>query len=61
MSEKLLKITQVKSKIGRLEKHKASLLGLGVRRIHHSVVVKDSPEIRGMIAKVYYMVIVEDL
>lgn len=61
MSEKLLKITQVKSKNGRLEKHKASLLGLGIRRIHHSAIVKDSPEIRGMIAKVYYMVIVEDI
>ncbi len=60
MSTKQLKVTQIKSKNGRLAKHKASLLGLGIRRMHHTVVVNDTPENRGMIAKVYYMVKVEE-
>ncbi|CAG1021103.1 50S ribosomal protein L30 [Methylococcales bacterium] len=61
MSEKLLKVTQIKSKNGRLTKHKASLLGLGIRRMHHAVIVKDTPENRGMISKVIYMVNVEEI
>jgi large subunit ribosomal protein L30 len=61
MSVKQLKVTQIKSKNGRLATHKASLLGLGIRRIGHSVVVNDTPEIRGLIAKVYYMVSVEEI
>ncbi len=60
MSSKQLKVTQIKSKNGRLAKHKASLLGLGIRRMHHTVIVNDTPENRGMIAKVYYMVKVEE-
>ncbi|WP_111978864.1 50S ribosomal protein L30 [Algibacillus agarilyticus] len=54
-----LKVTQVKSSIGRLPKHKASLKGLGLRRINHTVEVEDTPSVRGMINKVYYMVKVE--
>ncbi len=61
MSSKQLKVTQIKSKNGRLAKHKASLLGLGIRRMHHTVIVNDTPENRGMIAKVYYMVKVEEV
>ena len=61
MSAKQLKVTQTKSKNGRLANHKACLLGLGIRRIGHSVVVNDTPENRGMIAKVYYMVSVEEI
>ncbi len=60
MTMKQLKVTQIKSKNGRLAKHKASLLGLGIRRMHHTVLVNDTPENRGMIAKVYYMVKVEE-
>ncbi len=60
MSSRQLKVTQIKSKNGRLAKHKASLLGLGIRRMHHTVMVNDTPENRGMIAKVYYMVKVEE-
>jgi large subunit ribosomal protein L30 len=60
MSVKQLKVTQIKSKNGRLAKHKACLLGLGIRRMHHTVLVNDTPENRGMIAKVYYMVSVEE-
>lgn len=61
MSVKQLKVTQIKSKNGRLAKHKACLLGLGIRRMHHSVIVNDTPEIRGIITKIYYMVSVEEV
>ncbi|QCI27318.1 50S ribosomal protein L30 [Buchnera aphidicola] len=49
-------ITQIKSSIGRLPKHKATILGLGLRRIGHTVIRKDTPSIRGMINKVSYMI-----
>jgi large subunit ribosomal protein L30 len=61
MNFKQLKVTQIKSKNGRLSKHKACLLGLGIRRMHHSVFVSDTPENRGMISKVYYMVNIEEV
>jgi large subunit ribosomal protein L30 len=60
MAKKTIKVTQVKSSIGRLPKHKASLLGLGLRRIGHTVEVEDIPSVRGMINAVYYMVKVEE-
>ncbi|ACA88922.1 MULTISPECIES: 50S ribosomal protein L30 [Shewanella] len=60
MATKTIKVTQTKSSIGRLPKHRASLLGLGLRRINHTVEVEDTPSVRGMINKVYYMVKVED-
>jgi len=54
-----VKVTQVKSSIGRLPKHKLCLKGLGLRKIGHTVEVEDTPSNRGMINKVYYMVKVE--
>jgi large subunit ribosomal protein L30 len=45
----------VKSTIGRLEAHKACVRGLGLRRLHHTVKVVDTPATRGMINKVSYM------
>ncbi|GAA6171695.1 MAG: 50S ribosomal protein L30 [Gammaproteobacteria bacterium] len=57
---KTVKVTQVKSSIGRLPKHRATLKGLGLRRINHTVELEDTPSVRGMINKVYYMVKVED-
>jgi large subunit ribosomal protein L30 len=57
---KKIRVTQTKSSNGRLQSHKATLTGLGLRRIRHTVEVEDTPEIRGMINKVYYMVRVED-
>jgi len=54
-----IKVTQTKSSIGRLPKHRATLTGLGLRRINHTVELEDTPCIRGMINKVYYMVKVE--
>lgn len=57
---KLIKITQTRSSIGRLPKHKATLRGLGLRRIGHTVEREDTPAIRGMVNQVYYMVKVEE-
>ncbi|MBF9001736.1 MULTISPECIES: 50S ribosomal protein L30 [Vibrio] len=55
-----IKVTQTKSSIGRLPKHKATLRGLGLRRINHTVELEDTPCVRGMINKVNYMVKVEE-
>ena len=54
-----MKIEQIRSSAKRLNAHKACLIGLGLRRIGHSVVVEDTPSIRGMINKVHYLVEVE--
>ena len=54
-----IKITQEKSKIRCLEKHKRTLVALGLRRIRHSVTHEDTPQIRGMIHQVRYLVRVE--
>ncbi|EJC1073083.1 50S ribosomal protein L30 [Vibrio kasasachensis] len=55
-----IKVTQTKSSIGRLPKHKATLRGLGLRKINHTVELEDTPCVRGMVNKVYYMVKVEE-
>jgi len=60
MAAKKVKVTQVKSAIGALAKHKACLTGLGLRRIRHSVEVDDTPAIRGMINKVIHLVEVSE-
>ena len=56
-----LKVTLVRSISGRLKDHKNCVRGLGLRRTHHSALVKDTPENRGMINKVSYMLKVEDV
>ncbi|GAC22081.1 large subunit ribosomal protein L30 [Paraglaciecola arctica BSs20135] len=53
---KMIKIKQTKSSIGRLPKHKATLTGLGLRRIGHISELEDTPSVRGMINRVFYMV-----
>ena len=55
-----LKVTLVKSMNGRLKKHQACVRGLGLRRMHQTVDVLDTPENRGMIQKVNYMVRCEE-
>jgi large subunit ribosomal protein L30 len=60
MAAKKIRVTQTKSSNGRLQSHKDTLRGLGLRRIRHTVELDDSPEIRGMINKVSYMIRVED-
>lgn len=59
--KKILRVTQTKSKFGRLPSHIACVKGLGLRRIHHTVELQDTPSIRGMINKVYYLLKVEEL
>jgi large subunit ribosomal protein L30 len=58
--KKIVKVTLVKSKNGRLKSHQACVKGLGLRKIGHTVELEDTPSVRGMIDKVYYMVSVED-
>ncbi|MBC08706.1 MAG: 50S ribosomal protein L30 [Gammaproteobacteria bacterium] len=60
MGKKTIKITQLKSSIGRLKDHKACLRGLGLRRINHVVEVEDTPSVRGMVNKISYMIKVEE-
>ena len=58
-SSKTLFITLIKSPIGRLKNHKASIAGLGLRKIGQTVEVEDSPAVRGMIKQVSYLLKVE--
>ena len=60
MSKKTIKVTQTRSSIGRLPKHKATLRGLGLRRINHTVELEDTACVRGMINQVCYMLKVEE-
>ncbi len=58
---KELKVTLVKSKHGRLRSHKACVAGLGLRKMHQTVTVIDTPENRGMINRVSYLLSVEEV
>ena len=53
---KTIKVTQLRSLIGTRPEHRASVRGLGLRRINHTVELADTPAIRGMINKVSYLV-----
>jgi large subunit ribosomal protein L30 len=53
---KTIKILQVRSSIGTPESHRQALRGLGLRRIRHVVERRDTPAVRGMVAKVPYLV-----
>lgn len=55
-----IKVTQIKSVIGRIQSHRACISGLGLRRLNQTVEVQDTPENRGMINKVNYLLKVED-
>ena len=57
---KELKVTLVKSRYGRLKSHKACVAGLGLRKMHQTVTVLDTPETRGMINRVSYLLSVEE-
>jgi large subunit ribosomal protein L30 len=54
-----IKVTQIKSTIGRIESHRACVRGLGIRRMNQTVEVQDTPANRGMINKVSYLLKVE--
>ncbi|HQT90743.1 MAG TPA: 50S ribosomal protein L30 [Candidatus Kryptobacter bacterium] len=58
--EKKIKITQIRSTIERPERQKRTIEALGLGRIRKSVVKTDTPQIRGMIAKVQHLVRVEE-
>ena len=56
MAEKTIKVTLVKSVIGTKQDHRATVRGLGLRRLNSSAVLEDTPAVRGMIHKVAYLV-----
>ena len=60
-AKKQVRVTLKRSVNRRTAKHKACVAGLGLRRIGHSVTVADSPENRGMINKVAYLLAVEEI
>jgi len=60
VAEKKIKVTLVKSVIGTKQDHRATVRGLGLRRINHTSELQDTPEVRGMIKKVAYLVKCEE-
>lgn len=60
MAEKKIKLTLIRSISGRAARHQATIASLGLRRLHHSVEVKDTPMTRGMIKQVNYLLRVEE-
>lgn len=60
MSERRIRLTMVRSQFGRLKNHKECLRGLGLKRMHQTVEVIDTPCNRGMINKISYMLRVEE-
>jgi len=60
-TDRRLRVTLIKSLNGRLKSHQDCVRGLGLRRMHHTVEVLDSPENRGMINKANYLLHVEEV
>ncbi len=58
--KQIMKVTLVRSMHGRLKSHQACVRGLGIRRMHNTVEVEDTPATRGMLNKVSYMVQAEE-
>jgi large subunit ribosomal protein L30 len=56
MEKKKIKIKMIRSVIGRPQKHKDVLRGLGLRKMNHTVTLEDTPQIRGMVRKVPHLV-----
>jgi large subunit ribosomal protein L30 len=61
MADKQVKVTLVRSTIGTKQDHRDTVRGLGLRRLNSSKVLKDTPQVRGMINKVDYLVTVSDV
>ena len=57
---KTLRVTLVKSVSGRLESHRACVRGLGLRRMHHTVEVADTPANRGMVNQIHYLLEIDE-
>jgi large subunit ribosomal protein L30 len=56
MADKKIKVTLVKSVIGTKQDHRATVRGLGLRKLNSSAVLEDTPAVRGMIRKIAYLV-----
>lgn len=61
MTSKRLKVTQTGSPIGRLDVQRQTLVGLGLNKLHRSKIWRDTPEVRGRIARVHHLVEVVEL
>ena len=59
MTKEKIKVTLIKSLIGRTASQKGSVVGLGLKKMHHTVELQDTPEVRGMINAVNFMLKVE--
>jgi large subunit ribosomal protein L30 len=59
-TEKMVRVTLVKSPIGYSKRQKATVRALGLRRMHQTIEHVDSPVLRGMLAKVGHLVLVEE-
>lgn len=59
-NEKTIKVTLARSPASKLPNHRLCVKGLGLRKIGHTVVVEDTPSIRGLINKVHFLVRVEE-
>ena len=59
MAKEKIKVTLIKSLIGRTASQKGSVVGLGLKKMHHTVELQDTPELRGMINAVNFMLKVE--
>ena len=55
MAEKKVKVTLIKSVIGTKQSHRATVTGLGLRRLNQTVELEDTPAVRGMINKISYL------
>ncbi|MDX1461084.1 MAG: 50S ribosomal protein L30 [Xanthomonadales bacterium] len=60
MAKKQINITLVRSPIGAQPKHRECVRGLGLKRMHQTVTLEDTPAVRGMVRKIDYMVRVEE-
>jgi large subunit ribosomal protein L30 len=56
-----INVTLIRSPIGAQPKHRECVRGLGLKRMHQTVTVEDTPSVRGMVNKIYYMVRVEEV
>jgi large subunit ribosomal protein L30 len=55
-----VKVTLIKSTIGKKASHKATVVGLGLKKINHTVELKDTPEVRWMIKSINYLLKIEN-
>ena len=58
--QKQIKVTLVRSPNGTIHKHRETVRGLGLKRMHQTVTLEDTPSVRGMVNRVTYMVRVEE-